>query len=52
MTAGYERAIAAALARPVPAPDLPPHMRPDPTAATRALLRSVDDRLAERADLR
>jgi glycosyltransferase involved in cell wall biosynthesis len=52
MTAGYERAIAAALARPVPAPDLPPHMRPDPTAATRALLLSVDDRLAERADLR
>lgn len=38
MTLDYERAFARALEEPLPAPDYPPHMHPNPAAHTRRLL--------------
>jgi glycosyltransferase involved in cell wall biosynthesis len=41
MAAGYERALAAAGARPSPGVQLPAHLRPDPQAHARAILRGL-----------
>jgi hypothetical protein len=38
MTADYERAMARAVQEPLPAPDWPAHLRPDPAAHARDLL--------------
>jgi hypothetical protein len=40
MVLDYERALADALAAPIPHADLPPHLRPDPSGSSRQLLGS------------